>query len=129
MGRLVSAGAIVYSQIDFYQPVSSINRLSGVVVASLSSASFINGSSIGWSLTDGTSVSDSSISAGTIYFNEITGSSGYYLVRFYADRVGYWRISITYPGLQVERILEFDVIAAGSLKPGSSGGLVASFIK
>lgn len=128
MGRLVSAGSVIYSQVDFYQSANSINRLSGLTIASLSSLSFVNGANLNWPLTDGSLISDSSVSSGNLYFNEIS-STGNYLVRFFADRVGFWRISIIYSGLQVERILEFDVIAAGALKPGSAGGLVASFIK
>lgn len=129
MGRLVAAGAAVYSQVDFFLPVGSINRATGVVIGSLTLDSFVNGSSLPWPLVDGSAVSDSSISSGSVYFHEISGSPGFYSIRFFADRVGFWRFVLKNSGLQTEIVLEFDIIAAGALKPGGAGGLNASFIR
>ena len=128
MSRLVAAGAVIHDQLDFFQPLTSINRLTGIVVANLAFTQFVNSSVLAWTLADGSSVADSSISSGTAYFHEISGSPGFYSVRFMPDRVGFWRLIFRNASIGVEIIKEYDVVAAGSLKPTSSSGLVASFV-
>ncbi len=100
-----------------------------MVVANLSFEQFVNSSSLAWTLADGSVVADSSISSGTMYFHEISGSAGFYSVRFLPDRVGFWRLIFRNASIGIEIIKEFDVVAAGSLKPSSSSGLVASFVQ
>jgi hypothetical protein len=90
---------------------------------------FANNTALSWPLADGSLIVDANISSGTIYFNEINGSNGFYSVRFFPDRTGFWRIIITNAGLNTERILEFDIIPANSLKSTVSGGLTASFVR
>jgi len=127
MSRLISAGTIAYAQADFFQPKGSINRLSGIVAASLSVKVFANSSALTWPLVDGGGISNSGISSGSVYFEEISGASGFYLVRFFPDRVGFWRIIFSYPALQQEVALEFDVVPANVFKATVKGGLTASF--
>jgi hypothetical protein len=129
MSRLVAAGAVVHDQLDFFSPPTSINRLTGVVVANLTFTQFVNSSLLAWPLADGSSVADSSISSGTAYFHEIPGSPGFYSVRFLPDRIGFWRLVFRNASIGIEIRKEFDVVAAGSLKPASSSGLVASFVQ
>lgn len=129
MGRLVAAGAVIHDQLDFFQPLNSINRLTGIVVTNLSFDQFVNGSELAWSLADGSAIADSSISSGTTYFHEISGNPGFYSVRFLPDRVGFWRLIFRNASIGVEIIKEYDMVAAGSLKPASSSGLVASFVQ
>ena len=129
MGRLVSAGTVIHSQVDLYNPPGSITRQPGVQPIHVAMKAFVNGTELGWTLEDGSSVVDSSIAAGSVYFNEIAAEPGFYVVRFFADRVGFWRIVLTVSMVQSEPILEFDIIASGALKPGGSGGLNASFVK
>ncbi len=127
MSRIVSAGTIAYSQADFYQSPGSILRVSGIIAANLTLTTFVNSSLLSWSVSDGLIVPDSSISAGTIYFNEIPGTSGFYLIRFFPDRVGFWRVILTYSGISQEVPLGFDVVPAGVFKAIPAGGLTASF--
>lgn len=127
MSRIVSAGAVAYAQADFYQPKGSINRLSGLVPASLTMKVFANSSLLSWPLEAGSGVSNSGVSAGTVYFEEVSGASGFYLVRFFPDRTGFWRIVLSYVALQQEVALEFDVVPAGVFKAVPRGGLSASF--
>lgn len=127
MSRLVSAGAIVYAQADFFLPKGSINRQSGIVPASLSLSVFFGASVLAWPLADGSAVADAGVSAGTVYFNEVAGAPGFYSVRFFPDRTGFWRIILANAALQQEVILEFDVAPAGVFKAASKGGLTASF--
>jgi hypothetical protein len=127
MSRLLAAGAVVYEQLDFYNPPTV--RAIGVVPANLTLILFLNNQLLSWPLEDGSAIADSSISAGSIYFNEISGSNGYYSVRFYPHQIGFWRMIIKHNALSQEIIKEFDIIASGSLKPTSSTGLNASFVQ
>ncbi len=130
MGRIVSAGAVIASQLDFFISAGSISRVVGIPVANLSLKVFFNNALLSWTLADGTLVSDSSISAGTVYFNEVSGSSGYYSLRTFFDRVGFWRLIVVNASLSVETIIEYDVLPAGAFSSGSGGGgLIASFTK
>lgn len=128
MSRLVSGGQVIYDQLDFYNAPGSIVRLPGISYTSLSVKVFANNVNLAWSLADGSTVLDSSISAGTVYFNEITGNAGYYQFRFFPDRVGFWRILFVYTSGNTELIREYDILAAGTLQPGpNTRGLVPSF--
>jgi len=129
MSRLIAAGSVIYDQPDFYSPSGTINRISGIVVANLSLTLFVNNGLLGWPLVDGTTIPDSSIASGSVYFNEIPGSNGYYSLRFYPHQIGFWRFIVVHSAFSIEVIKEFDVIAAGSLKPTSSSGLNASFVR
>jgi len=74
---------------------------------------------------DGLTIPDSSISSGFVYFNEIPGSPGFYSVRFYPDRTGFWKLVYSIPTLPAEVIREFDVSPSGL--SSSANGLNASF--
>jgi hypothetical protein len=83
---------------------------------------FVDGSLLAWGLSDGTFVANSSVGAGLVFFNEIPSASGFYLVRFFPDRPGFWRIVLRHPTLG-EVVNEFDAVSAA---PPFSG-LQASF--
>lgn len=126
MGRLLSAGSIVRAQADFFLPAASVNRITGLTAAGLTLKLFADNAAISWPLVDGSTVADSSISAGTVYFNEISGSPGFYSVRLFPDRIGFWRVILTNVSIQTERILELDIVPSG--KSGQTG-LIATFLK
>jgi len=126
MGRSVSAGLLVRCQADFFLPGGGTNRVSGIVVSQLGLSAFAENGLLSWALADGTAVPDSSISAGTVWFNEISGAPGFYSIRFFPDRTGYWRIVLRNAALSVEVAQDFDVVAAGPLGPPN--GLNASFV-
>lgn len=123
MGRSITAGQLVRLQADFFS--SSSTRATGVVSTGVTLSIFYNNSPLSWVIRDGTSVADSSISAGSVYFNEITGAAGFYSVRFFPDRVGYWRIVLRNTALAQESVAEFDANPAAT----NPSGLQASFIK
>ena len=127
MSRIVSAGTIAYSQADFYQSSGSVLRISGIIASNITLSIFVNSSLLSWNIANGLTISDSSISAGTVYFNEIPGTSGFYLIRFFPDRIGFWRAILTYPGISQETLLEFDVVPSGVFKSVQVSGLTASF--
>lgn len=127
MGRTVTAGALARDQVDIYNPPNGFTRSTGVVSAGVSVTCFVNNAPVSWPVADGTSVQDSSISAGMVYFNEIAGSPGFYALRFFPDRVGYWRLVVSIASTSVEAIKEYDVISAP--QGNASGGLNATFVK
>lgn len=126
MSRALPAACLIRDQLDIFSPADSITRATGIITSDLSVTLFLNNVKVNWSLMDGTSVSDSSISAGSIYFNPISGSSGYYAIRFFPDRVGFWRLVVRHASLSQEVIKEYDVVAAST---SSTSGLNASFVK
>lgn len=124
MSRTVQAASLIRDQIDLYS--SGATRATGVTVSDLALALFFNNAQVPWPLVAGSAVMDASISSGSVYFEEIQGSPGYYSVRFFPDRVGYWRLVLRHPVLNVEAVRDFDV--APSAAPAPSG-LNASFSK
>ncbi len=125
MGRLISAGALAYEQLDFFFPVGTSRRFTGISASDLQMWLFVNNQILSWPLVDGSSVVDSSIVSGKVYFNEIAGSPGFYSLRFFPDRVGFFRMAFLNPSISVEVSKEFDVVPPGVLRP-STGGLIPS---
>lgn len=123
MGRTISTQILVKAQADFYSAPGV--RVTGIIAGDLNLLLFFNNSLIAWSLQDGSVVQDSSISAGSIYFNEILNSPGFYSIRFYPDKVGFWRVILIDVALTQENIIEIDVTSATTTSPG----LIASFDK
>lgn len=125
MGRLISAGALAYEQLDFFLPSGSVNRIAGIPASSLQMWLFVNNQILSWPLVDGTMIADSGIVAGSVYFNEIAASPGFYSVRFFPDRVGFFRLVFLSQSYSIELVRELDVLPPGVLRP-SSGGLIPS---
>lgn len=131
MSRLVSAGAVVRDQLDVFITPSSTSRVTGLSATAVSVKVFVNNVLMPWATQDGTTVPDPSVSAGTVYVNEIPSAPGFYSVRFFADRVGFWRIVLTVSQYSAEVAHEYDVVVAGYFgsAPSGGGGLTASFVK
>lgn len=125
MHRQIQAGALVFDQINIYNPPNSFTRVTGALSSQFSTESLANNATLNWPLLDGTLVLDSDISPGFIYLNEISTSPGFYSVRWYPDRIGFWVLSLTYTTTGVESILSYDVLPAS----GNSlySGIIASF--
>lgn len=120
MARTIQSGRLAFAQVDFFE---SGHRKTGVVPTDLQMRAFVDGSVLSWGLTDGTFVSNSGVGAGSVFFNEVIGATGYYLVRFFPDRPGFWRFVLLHPVLGTEVICEFDAVP--SLP--SVSGLQSSF--
>ena len=123
MSRAIPSGVLFRGQVDFY--ISSSVRATGIVSTDLTSNLFFNNSLLSWPLMNGTSVQDSSISSGNIYFHEIVGFTGFYSVRLFPNAIGFWRLVLNNPTLLEEDVLEFDVFSATANSPS----LIASFTK
>lgn len=129
MNRIVPAGSIVYGQLDFYDSVSRA-RIPGIQVSDLLFKLFFNNSILNWPLQDGSAIFDSSVAAGIVYFNETSLDSTFYSLRFFPDRVGFWRFVFSDMSIGVEIIQEYDIVPAAVFSSaGPSGGLNATFLK
>lgn len=126
MNRLVSAGSLISDQLPVYDPPNTFSRPAGLTVADFSLIVFSNNEDLNWNLVSGTGVLNSAISPGSIYLNEILTNPGYYAVRWYPDRVGYWNISLSCTLNSVEYLLEYDVVP-NSFFSNPNQGLIASF--
>ena len=125
-GRLVQLNQTILDQADFFQS-DGFTRVPGLTIIDLTSQVFFNNVIQAWPLTDGSSVSDSQVTAGFLYFNEITGTSGNYSIRFRPNSDGYWRTLLTYTAGQQILAQDYDVVAEPVQVSG--GGLKAQFTK
>lgn len=124
MSRVIIAGSVAYEQLDFYYPLGSVTRPSGVILSDLTCTSFVNNGSLNWSIVTGVNVPDSSVSSGSFYFNSI--SSGFYGIRFFPHMTGFWRVVIKHTGYNIEIVKDYDVIPS---RLNGSSGLNASFVR
>lgn len=106
MARAIVSGQLAFLQLDFFE---SGNRKVGVQWSDLQLSAFVNNLVLPWSMADGSSVADSSIGAGAVYFGEVVGASGYYSARFFADRPGFWRLVFKHSTLG-EQVVELDIV-------------------
>jgi hypothetical protein len=107
MARTIAAGRLAFGQVDFFE---SGSRKAGIVTTDLQMNAFVDGTVLSWGLVDGSVVADPSIGAGMVCFNEVSGAIGFYLVRFFPDRPGFWRIVLRHPVSGQEAICEFDAV-------------------
>ncbi len=128
MSRLLPSASLIRDQVDYYDPTGSVNRALGVTFSQITLQIFVDNSKLLWPIVDGTLTADSSISAGTVYLNGVSGSPGFYSLRFFPDKVGFWKLSLLNTTFNQEVIKEYDVVPAGTFGPTSSG-LNASFFK
>ena len=123
--RLVPHNQTVVDPVDFFQG-DGFTRLTGVTPTGLALQVFFDNQIQPWPLQTGLSILDAQVASGTIYFNEIPGSPGFYSLRFRPDAVGYWRINLSYAtGAQVI-IHDFDVTGEA---PAEERGLKSSFLR
>jgi hypothetical protein len=124
-GRLVRINQTIIDQADFFEP-DGYTRTTGLTITDLTSQVFYNNLLQSWPLVDGSTVSDSQVTTGFLYFHEIAGSAGNYSVRFRPNSSGYWRTILYYVvGTQI-LAQDYDVTAEPIQV---SGGLKANFSK
>lgn len=124
-GRLVQINQIIIDQADFFQS-DGFTRVLGLGISDVVSQLFFNNQLQPWPLVLGNGVTDAQVRSGTIYWNEIPGSPGFYNVRFRPNAIGYWRLLITYTAGEQIMAEDFDVAAQ---VPVVESGLKATFTK
>jgi len=124
-GRLVQTNQVILDQADFFQS-DGFTRVLGLGVADLVAQVFFKNAPQPWALMLGNGVTDAQVKSGTVYWNEVPGSPGFYNVRFRPNAIGYWRLLITYTAGEQIMAQDYDVAAQ---VPLAESGLKASFTK
>lgn len=93
--QLIQTSQVAYDQPDFFE-VDEFTRKVGLVVGDLTHQVFFNNALQPWTLVDGTTTQDSQVRSGVLYWTEITGSPGFYSVRWRPNAIGFWRVIINY---------------------------------
>jgi hypothetical protein len=127
MSRLINAGSVAYEQFDFYYPLGSVTRPSGILSTDLTCTAFVNNGVLSWPMISGVSIPDSSISSGSFYFSQI--QSGFYSLRFFPHMTGFWHVVVKHTGYGIEITKDYDIVPSGSFRPNGSSGLNASFVR
>lgn len=123
--RSVPLRQVVDDQADFFQP-DGFTRVAAISVGQLALNLFFGNVLQAWPLISGLGLTDAQLVAGYVYFQEVSGSPGYYSVRFRPNAAGYWRLSLTWGAGTQTVISDFDVT---SCPPLVDTGLNASFMK
>lgn len=120
--RMVQVNRTVFDQVDLFQS-DLYTRITGLEPSDVSVTVMFNNVVIAWPLVDGTSVLDTQVVAGSIYWNEL--SNGAYGIRFFPNSLGRWNLDISYATAPQQIVgLAFDVVNLPLLV---DGGLRASF--
>ena len=109
-GRLVRVNQTVIDQADYFQ-LDGYTRVPGLNTTDVVLQLFYDNVLQPWPLSDGSTVTDAQTKSGFVYFHEISGSSGFYSIRFRPNAPGYWRLLLTYPGGQQILAQDYDVSA------------------
>jgi hypothetical protein len=123
-GRLLRVNETVIDQADYFQ-VDDFTRVSGLTFVDVSTRLFFDNALQPWTLVNGASITNGLVTAGSVYFHEITGATGHYSLRFRPNAAGYWRLLLTYAAGQ--QILAYDYDVVSDPAP-MHGGLKASFV-
>jgi hypothetical protein len=79
-----------------------------LVPTDVSLSVFFNNTLVTWPLVDGSSVLDSQVVAGSVFWGEL--STGAYGVRFYPNNLGHWKLVFKYvPSPSQVILLDYDV--------------------
>lgn len=124
-GRQVFVNQPVLDQADYFQ-TDGFTRVVGLTYALVSGEVYFNNVIQPWALADGSSVLDSGVVSGRLFFSEIPTQPGRYSVRFRPNAVGYWRVLLTYTAGQQIAAQDYDVITEA---PAFDQGLKATFTK
>lgn len=123
-GRLLRVNETVIDQADYFQ-VDDFTRVAGLTFVDVSTQLFFDNALQPWTLVNGAATTNGLVTAGSVYFHEITGAPGHYSLRFRPNAAGYWRLLLTYAAGQ--QILAYDYDVMSDPVP-MHGGLKASFV-
>jgi len=121
--RLAPSGRLVLEQVDLFL-ADGKTRAQDVTQADLQLRVFLNGTQVDWPLVSGQGVQDTRVTAGRVYWTEF--SAGFYDIRFFPNRVGTWRVVLTYPAHDQAISLSYDVAPQYQSTPS---GMSTSFFR
>lgn len=119
--RLVQVNQVIFDQADIFQS-DQFNRVTGLQTTDVTMTLFLNNTVVSWALVDGTSVLDTQVVSGSVYWNQLTNGS--YGLRFFPNSLGHWNLNITFPGTSQIVGISFDVV---NLPLAVESGLTAGF--
>ncbi len=106
--RLIQTNQVIVDQADFFE-VDVFTRVTALVPGDLVMSLFYNNEKQAWALLDGATVTDGEVRSGSVYWHEISGSPGFYSVRFRPNVAGYWRLVLAYTAGSQIVALGYDV--------------------
>lgn len=105
--RFVQINQVIFDQVDIFQS-DFFNPVTGLDPTDVSLSVFFNNTLVTWPLVDGSSVIDSQVVAGSVFWSEL--STGAYGVRFYPNNLGHWKLVFKYAPSPSQVInLDYDV--------------------
>lgn len=124
--RRVEINEVVVDQADIFQS-NGFDRVTSLIYNQVQVKLFKDNVLQPCTVVDGTGVTDPLVYAGSVYFNEIPGATGYYNIRWRPFGIGYWRLVLTYSSVAQTLLLDYDVFSNATATTES--GLRASFSK
>lgn len=124
MNRSVPTSTLIFDQVALYA-VDGVTRVTSAAFSGFTLKVFLNGAVQSWTIAAGAGVQNAQISAGTVYFQEISGAPGFYSVRMFLPAPGFWTFSLRYNPVVQESVLSYD--ARSSSSDCGSSGITASF--
>lgn len=106
MSRVVKSSELIFDQISVYDNVG--DRIEDLTDSDFTLVSFRNNQPQSWTMADGSSVSNGSISSGVVYFNQVSANPGYYSVRLFLPNTGFWTFYLKHAASGVEYMLSYD---------------------
>jgi len=119
--RQIQVNQVVFDQVDLFQN-DFFSRVPGLLVTDMVLTVFFNNTSVSWPLVDGTSVTDSQVVSGFVYWTELPNHA--YGLRFLPNSLGHWNVSLTYTAGQQIVTVDYDVV---NLPLTVDSGLTANF--
>ncbi len=108
--RLTQVNQVAYDLVDIFQS-DLFTRITGLTAADVTLTLMFNNGVLAWPLADGASISDSQVSSGTVYWDQLTNGS--YGLRFVPNAVGHWNLWISYSSTTPSQIvgISIDVVS------------------
>lgn len=125
-GRIVQINNVVLDQADFFESDGFTRTVGLVPGVDLTLQLFFKNELQPWPFIDGSTVNDSQVTSGNVFWVEVPGSPGIYNVRFRPNAIGYWRLLITFESGEQIMAQDYDV---SSQVPLAETGLRASFTR
>lgn len=122
MNRVVRSSELVFDQLSIYD--NSGVRIDGISHFDFTLSTFCNNLPQSWVLSSGVGIPNGSISSGSVYFQEIDSNPGYYSLRVYLPKTGFWFFCLRHTSSGQEFVFSYD---AGPGPDYCQPGIVASF--
>jgi hypothetical protein len=122
--RVATSGKVILENVDLFLGDGK-TRVVGVSITDLQLRLFCNSDEISWPLASGMGLNDIRITAGKVYWTEI--SRGFYTLRFFPSVLGSWRLILTYRAYNQAVSFTYDVVP--KVSTNSTTGVRTSFFK